>query len=219
MAGFFLLGAQPAFATDEVLTLSGHEHSVTAIAFSPNGKTLASASWDQTARLWDVATGKLLGTLKGHNKPVLSLAFSPDGKTLATGSLDFTIVLWSPSTGAQHKVLNGHKKQVNSLAFSPDGNLLASASHDSTVRLWDGRGMVVRQITVDGSQLSALAFSPDGAVLVVAGHKGLTAWNVADGTAVGGVGDWQLGNKSVAFSSDGRHVAAGATSDWSASAL
>ena len=112
---------------------------ITSVAFSPDGKKLASGSDDKTVRLWEVETGKQLATLTGHSDSVWSVAFSPDGKKLASGSRDQTVRLWEVETGKQLATLTGHSSDVLSVAFSPDGKKLASGSWDQTVRLWDFR--------------------------------------------------------------------------------
>ncbi|GAB1540627.1 hypothetical protein NUACC21_32960 [Scytonema sp. NUACC21] len=101
----------------------------------PDGKTIASASRDNTVKLWDT-TGRELKTLKGHTAEVLSVSFSPDGKTIASASSDNTVKLWD-TTGRELKTLKGHSAEVYSVSFSPDGKTIASASSDKTVKLWD----------------------------------------------------------------------------------
>src|SRR5438067_777201 len=98
-------------------TLKGHTEAVTSVAYSPDGKTLASGSGDKTIRLWDVQWGKERATLKGHRDYVPSVSFSPHGKTLASGSLDKLIKLWDVQTGEEQATLKGHTKAVTSVAF------------------------------------------------------------------------------------------------------
>jgi WD40 repeat protein len=106
------------------------------VSFSPDGKTLASASFDNTLKLWDVATGKAITTLTGHSNLVISVSFSPDGQTLASAGGDITIKLWNLATNTQITTLKGYSTWVNSVSFSPDGQTLASASRDTTIKLW-----------------------------------------------------------------------------------
>ena len=118
-------------------TLEGHSSSVYSVAFSQDGKIVASGSVDKTIRLWDTATGKSLQTLEGHSGYVFSVAFSQDGKMVASGSYDKTIRLWDTATGKSLQMLEGHSSYVSSVAFSQDGKIVASGSSDKTIRLWD----------------------------------------------------------------------------------
>src|SRR5262249_52342060 len=113
----------------EVHKLEGHGSTVKGLAFSPDGKTLASACGGCTARLWDVTTGKEDGRFRGHSHALAALGYSPDGKRLATAG-DQTIRLWDPATGEELRRLDGHTGRVTAVAFAPDGKTLASGSFD-----------------------------------------------------------------------------------------
>jgi WD40 repeat protein len=114
----------------------GLQGGLTWVAFSPDGKTLASTGGDLIS-LWDLKTGKEPIILQGHQ--VLSVAFSPDGKTLATGSQAGTIKLWDVKAGKERATFQGHRGAIWSVAYSPDGKTLVSGGHDKTIRLWDVR--------------------------------------------------------------------------------
>ena len=146
-------------------TLQGHSGSVYSVAFSPDGKVLASGSGG-TIKLWDVKSGALLKTLKGHSWSVYSVAFSPDGKVLASGSYDKTILLWDVESGALLQTLKGHSWGVLSVAFSPDGKVLASGSGDNTIKLWDVKsGALLKTLKGHSDDVLSVAFSPDGKIL------------------------------------------------------
>ena len=158
--------------------LTGHPDQVFAVAFSPDGRTLATGSADNTVRLWDItnpAGPTPVGPpLTGHTNTVYAVAFSPDGRTLATGSTDNTARLWDTTNPAGPTPvgppLTGHTNTVYSVAFSPDGRTLATGSRDKTVRLWDitnpaGPTPVGQPLTGHTNWVFAVAFSPDGRTL------------------------------------------------------
>ena len=124
-------------------------------AFSPDGARVVTACSDNTARLWDVATGTSLAVLQGHTQTVASAAFSPDGARVVTASWDNTARLWDVTTGASLAVLQGHTQRVNSAAFSPDRTRVLTASSDTTARLWD-RWPLLTVDTVAYAQIAAL---------------------------------------------------------------
>jgi WD40 repeat protein len=107
------------------------------VAFSPDGKYVLTGSDDDTARLWDAATGAEVHAFSGHTGSVYDVAFSPDGKYVLTGSADHTAKLWDAAAGAEVRTFSGHTSYFLSVAFSPDGKYVLTGSDDGTASLWD----------------------------------------------------------------------------------
>lgn len=195
--------------------LHGHTDFTNAVAFSPDGSTLVSASDDKTLIVWDLATNQPIGfPLAGHIDQIWSVDFSPDGKTLASSARDRLIILWNATTGQRIGLpLVGHTDIVADVAFSPNGKLLASAGHDRTIRLWDvATGQqLTSPLTGHTEDVNSVAFSPDGNLLVSgSSDRTVRLWNVATGRPVGRPLTGHTNNiTAVAFSPDGKMLASG----------
>ena len=222
----------------EVALLSGHQGDVLAIAYTPNGKMLASAGRDETVRLWNPKTGESLATLTGHDGLVTGVAFAPDGKRFVSGSGDATVRLWSaetheqlwsaktPQTRQQTPMVRDvfgfetapgpfHRlafQWVLTVAYSPDGQTLASSgSSDGTIQLWNvENGIHTKTLKGHTDMVRTLAFSPDGKTLVSGSEDDtLRMWDTNTGRMLRQLSGHSNDVKSVTFSRDGKILASG----------
>ena len=194
---------------DDAVVLRGHDGPVRAIAFSPDGSLLATASTDATITLWSPVVGKTeweaKTTLRGHRGPVSGVAFNPSGAVLASAGDDGTVRTWDVASGQQRQELVGHDAAVTDVTFSPDGNRLATGGADGTARVWDWSiPRVVAEAAGSTGAITSLAFHPDARTLLVATANGAPAeWDISIEAPPGHVEDVA----AVDFSPEGDRVA------------
>jgi WD40 repeat protein/tRNA A-37 threonylcarbamoyl transferase component Bud32 len=200
---------------NELWTVVASEHEITALAFSPDGKTLATAAGysESDIRLWEVATGKEIGRLEGHTSWVGSLVFWPDGKRLASSSADQTIRIWDLASRKSLDVLCGHRQEVWRLALLPDNKTLVSGSKDGVVCVWDASVTHPRRerVTLPG-KISNWRFAPDSRSAVTLDREGKVArWSGPDFQDKEPWLEIGTNHQGDAFSPDGRFLAVGST--------
>ncbi|HAZ47338.1 MAG TPA: hypothetical protein DDW76_16615 [Cyanobacteria bacterium UBA11369] len=195
-------------------TIAGHLDTVTTVAFSPTPTILATGSADNTVKIWQSDTGKLIRTLLGHSDTVNCVAFSPNnnGETpplIASGSGDKTIKIWHLDTGKLIHSLTGHSVTVFSIAFSPDGEMLASASGDGTIRLWHpGTGKLLNVLAGHSDFVESVAFSPSGLSIASGSWDNtIRIWQVSTGKLLHTIKGHSGGVWSVTFSPDSQTLA------------
>ncbi|BAZ39777.1 hypothetical protein NIES4101_57330 [Calothrix sp. NIES-4101] len=193
----------------EQTTLVGHSSYVNGVGWSPDGTTLASASDDNTIKLWDTITGKPLKTLTGHSSEVIDVEWNTDGIILASASRDKTIKLWDATTGKPLKTLTGHSSYVNGVGWSPDGTTLASASDDNTIKLWDvTTGKPIKTLTGHTSGVNAVVWNGDGRTLAsTSWDNTIKLWDVTTGKSFKTLTGHSSEVIDVEWSTDGKNLA------------
>lgn len=196
----------------ELILQNGHSQRSDGLAFSPDGRYLASASSDSTIRIWDATTGNELRALTGHAGAVRTVCFSADGKLLASGGTDGKVKLWDVATGRELAEFIGHKSRVNTVAFSRDGKLLASGGIDNSVKVWDVTAKTnTRTLEGHSGWVNALAFGSDNQTLVSgSADKSIKLWSLTTGQAIQTAVQPQA-VACLAISADGNLLASGST--------
>src|SRR5262245_60299105 len=205
--------------SDLRLTLAGHEYTVLSAAFSPDGSRIVTASTDNTARIWNAATGEEIAVLQGHEHSVMHAAFSPDGSRIVTASIDQTARIWDTATAKEIVVLRGHTQAVNSATFSPDGSRVVTASGDNTARIWNAA--TGDEVAILGEKqsfgrdkpfygfgtIATAVYSPDGALIVTAEHRGVARiWDAETARQVSAITVPDQLFYSATFSPDGSRI-------------
>ena len=201
----------------------------TAIAYSPDGRFIASGSGstENSIRLWNVQSGEIINTLKGHTGTVWSIAYSPDGKVIASGSGDNSIRLWNAKSGKVIKTLIGHKSTVWSIAYSPDGKIIASGSEDSDIHLWDSQSFKLIKTLNGQHSISSIAYSPDGKFIASGssfGYEAIRLWDAQSFELIKTLNSNIRGGVStLAYSPDGKIIASGSANNkisfWNSQSL
>ncbi|MBT7806692.1 hypothetical protein HN766_14445 [Candidatus Poribacteria bacterium] len=193
-------------------TFAGHPGETRDVAWSPDGRTLATCGGeDHVVLLWDAETGDHVRTLEGHTGHIQSVSWSPDGRLLASGGSDRVVRVWDAETGEPPRQLEGHTDWVRSVSWSPDGRLLASGGDDNVVRVWDAQtGEALRQLEGHTNWVQSVSWSPDGRLLASGGRENVVrVWDAETGEALRQLEGHTGVVQSVSWSPDGRLLASG----------
>jgi WD40 repeat protein len=192
-------------------TLSGHEHAAYAVALTPDGRQVVSASADRTLKVWNLTTGREERTLSGHANRVYAVAVTPDGQHVISASADGTLKVWSLATGREERTLIGHTDWVMAVAVTPDGRRAVSASADSTLKIWNlSTGNEECTLSGHASWVRAVAITPDGRRAVSASDDFLLkVWDLATGREEGTMRGHDHAVYAVAITYDGRRMVSG----------
>ncbi|WP_375330738.1 NACHT and WD40 repeat domain-containing protein [Candidatus Tisiphia endosymbiont of Oplodontha viridula] len=188
-----------------------HTAMVSCISYSPDGKYLASGSWDDTVRIWNAENGSLLHKLEGHTNTIRCVSYSPDSKYLASGSWDHTVKIWNAENGSLLHKLEGHTGVIKCLSYSLDGKYLASGSWDDTVIIWNAEnGSLLHKIEEHTGQIWCLSYSPDGKYLASGSwDHAVKIWNAENGSLFYKLEGHTKVICCLSYSPDGKYLATG----------
>ncbi|MEO0770704.1 MAG: AAA-like domain-containing protein, partial [Cyanobacteria bacterium J06649_4] len=193
------------YRTSQYNTFSGHGGTIRTLAFSPDGNAIASASVDNTAKLWK-PDGTLITTLTGHSAPLVTVDFSADGERLLTTSEDNTVKLWQRD-GTLITTLVGHTGPVWCADFSPDGQTIVTGSGDKTLKLWRPDGTLITTFAEQPSAVFEAEFSPDGQAIATANASDTVEMWTLDGTLLTSLGKQESRVSALEFSAAGQYLA------------
>jgi WD40 repeat protein/tRNA A-37 threonylcarbamoyl transferase component Bud32 len=208
----------PVIPTPETATKTYSQHTawVSAIAWSPDGKRLASASWDKTVHIWDAANCKTLLVYRGHTQPVKSVAWSPNGDYIASGGWDNSVQIWDTEKGIPLPDTYQHKAQIEAVVGSPNGVYIASAGHDCKVQVWRAADQYTFFV-YEGHKgpIWSIAWSPDGKYIASASHdKTVQVWEALTGKQIQVYYDHNRQVATVSWCYDGHLLASGDRDGW-----
>jgi len=195
-----------------LFTYTRHSSAVYRVAWSPDGKYLASGGLDTTVQVWNATTGSRVYTYRGHQTAIWAVVWSPHSGRIASGGIDKTVKVWNAMDGGDVLIYSGHNNTVDGVAWSPDGTLIASASRDHTVQIWNAMsGSLVLPYNGNALEVYAIAWSPDGKRLASANADNTVhVWDAATGKLVfPPYRGHSSGVRSVAWSPDGSRIASG----------
>jgi len=192
------------------LTVSGHSAAVTSIAWSPDGKYLATGSWDNTAIIWNAATGEQVRQLTGHRRFIASISWSPDGSRLATASWDDMVRIWDVSDGMVLATLHGEDGIASSVAWSPDSKFVAAGYGDGSTILWDlASGKEILKLHSATGKVNGVSWSPDNKRLALSSGRSAEVWDLAGKKKLVSLTGHSGLIGSIAWSPDGSRIATG----------
>jgi WD40 repeat protein len=189
----------------------GHGGGILSVAWSPDGQQALSGSYDQTVRLWELASGRCLRVFEGHSDSISSVSWGPDGQQALSGSYDQTVRLWDIASGRCLRVFEGHSDSVSSVARSPDGQQAISGSNDQTMRLWEiASGRCLRVFEGHSDSILSVAWSPNEQQALSGSYdQTMRLWDIASGRCLRVFEGHSGGVASVAWSPDGKQALAG----------
>lgn len=191
------------------------EGMVFAVAWSPDGTSIASGSWDKTVQVWDASNGKQIYIHRGHVTSVPAVAWSPDSRRIASASVDGTVQVWDAATGMHTQTFHGHNSYVYTVSWSPDGKYIASGGNDRKVHIWDAlTGKLLLTYNNHVSDVTALAWSPNGSCIASGSsiYEGvIQVWDAVTGIQVRTYEGHSGNVKAVCWSPDSTQIASAST--------